>query len=247
MEHSFAQISLLDGGAAHARLLGTGRLLGDSVSGARPRPCRPPQGLSPLARRTAGGQRALSVGRSARGGAAARAPVPPARRLCWGFDDRSAAALPGEAGTHRARGVPNDPPRGQRWAGAGAAWGAHPCPGRRQTPAPAPPCTQAVPWLLLGLPVPGPFRASCPGIFAGHRRGAVAGGPLSRSCRPQALHAAQGLGTPVASLRAATPVGPESPERPPKLKRGSWRSLPTGGRRPREATWPRKPLVSPAG
>ena len=89
MEHSFAQISLLDGGAAHARLLGTGRLLGDSVSGARPRPCRPPQGLSPLARRTAGGQRALSVGRSARGGLP-RGPQSPQ-------PDASAGALMTEA------------------------------------------------------------------------------------------------------------------------------------------------------
>ena len=202
-----------------------------------------------MAGRTAGGQRALSVGRSARAGP--RGPQSPR-------PDASAGALMAEAPLacpgRPGRTVPTvsqvtlreaaTPAVGRGWRSVGrssvSGQEADPSPGTRCAPRPSHGCSLASRSL-------GPSERPAPESALVTGGGPLRGGPLSRCCRPQALHAAQGLGTPVASLRGATPVGPESPERPPKLKRVSWRSLPTGGRRPREATWPRKPLVSPAG
>lgn len=195
------------------------------MSGTRPRPCQPPHGLSTLAGRMVGGQRALSMNGQHRAGRAA--PAPPGRRLCWCFDGRSATALPGEAGTHCARGVPGDPPRGRDPSGGqGPAWrgalirvraGGRPQPWH-------PLCTQS----LDPSERPAPESALVTG-----------GGPLRGQSSVEMLQATStsrspGSGDPCGLFEGANPVGPESPERPPKLKQVSWRSLPHWRKRTQE-------------
>ena len=139
-------------------------------------PCRPPCSLSTLAGKMAGGQRALSVGRSAQGGPCGLQSSQP---------NASAGALMTEAllpcpvrpglTVPAASQVTLREAATQQRAGASAAWGAHACQRRRQAPALAPAVHPGRPVDSPWPPSPWALQSVLPRTCSGRRRGAVEG------------------------------------------------------------------------